>query len=84
MTVEIDGDLLLLDSSFWESVVAGVCLEIEEELLCFPDFFEEGAELIVSAVDFPFDNLFCLDVCTKPLCFLEELASFLISSVGGV
>lgn len=80
-----ESSLLLLDSSFW--VVAGVDFvdeDIEERVLCFPDLFlAEGVVLIMSAVPFPFDNPFCLETCTKPLCFLEELASFLISSVWG-
>lgn len=80
---EGESGLLLVETSLWELVETGGLVEdsveeTEEELLCFPALFLDAVEEPrMLAEPFPFGNPFCF--CTKPLCFLEVLPSFLVS-----
>lgn len=82
---EGESGLLLAETSLWELVETGGLVEDsmeeteeEEELLCFPALFLDAVEEPrMLAEPFPFGNPFCF--CTKPLCFLEVLPSFLVS-----
>lgn len=58
--------------------------EAEEEVLCFPALLFDAVEVPrMSPEPFPLDSPFCFVVCTKPLCFLEVLPSFLVSDADG-